>query len=120
VFQIGFSKNYVPEHWDRATQRHTALKITLTRTLTPNLNSFRPSCPLCLCGESLRRFYRSVMALLFSGAPGGEVSKVAPIDKLSVVVAMALAILFLRERINPREGLGAGLIVLGAVLLALK
>jgi len=50
----------------------------------------------------------------------GEVSKVAPIDKLSVVVAMALAILFFRERINAREGLGAGLIVLGAVLLAWK
>ena len=50
----------------------------------------------------------------------GEVSKVAPIDKLSVVVAMALAILFFGERINAREGLGAGLIVLGAVLLAWK
>jgi transporter family protein len=50
----------------------------------------------------------------------GEVSKVAPIDKLSVVVAMGLAILFFRERINAREGLGAGLIVLGAVLLAWK
>ena len=50
----------------------------------------------------------------------GEVSKVAPIDKLSVVVAMVLAILFFRERINAREGLGAGLIVLGAVLLAWK
>jgi transporter family protein len=50
----------------------------------------------------------------------GSVSKVAPIDKLSVVVAMALAILFFREKINPREGLGAGLIVLGAVLLAWK
>jgi len=50
----------------------------------------------------------------------GTVSKVAPIDKLSVVVAMALAILFFREKINPREGLGAGLIVLGAVLLAWK
>jgi len=50
----------------------------------------------------------------------GEVSKVAPIDKLSVVVALGLAILFFRERINAREGLGAGLIVLGAVLLAWK
>ena len=50
----------------------------------------------------------------------GEVSKVAPIDKLSVVVAMALAILFFGERIDARQGLGAGLIVLGAVLLAWK
>ena len=50
----------------------------------------------------------------------GEVSKVAPIDKLSVVVAMILAILFLREKINVREGFGAVLIVSGAVLLAWK
>src|SRR6516162_11865976 len=34
----------------------------------------------------------------------GEVSKVAPIDKLSVVVAMALAMVFLREKISAREG----------------
>jgi bacterial/archaeal transporter family protein len=48
----------------------------------------------------------------------GEVSKVAPIDKLSVVVAMVLAVAFLGERLNLREGAGAGLIVLGAIVLA--
>ena len=48
----------------------------------------------------------------------GEVSKVAPIDKLSVVVAMSLAIAFLGEKLNLREGIGAGLIVLGAIVLA--
>jgi bacterial/archaeal transporter family protein len=48
----------------------------------------------------------------------GEVSKVAPIDKLSVVVAMALAIAFLGEKLNLRGGVGAGLIVLGAIVLA--
>jgi transporter family protein len=50
----------------------------------------------------------------------GEVSKVAPIDKLSVVVAIALAILFFREKLNVREGFGAGLIICGAILLAWK
>ena len=48
----------------------------------------------------------------------GEVSKVAPIDKLSVIIAMALAITFLGEKLNPREGIGAGLIVLGAIIIA--
>ena len=48
----------------------------------------------------------------------GEVSKVAPIDKLSVVVAMALAIAFLGEKLSLRGGIGAGLIVLGAIVLA--
>jgi transporter family protein len=48
----------------------------------------------------------------------GDVSKVAPIDKLSVVIAMALAIAFLGEKPNLREGIGAGLIVLGAIVIA--
>ena len=50
----------------------------------------------------------------------GAISKVAPIDKLSVVVAMALAITFLGEKLDLREGIGAGLIVLGAIVLAWK
>jgi transporter family protein len=50
----------------------------------------------------------------------GEVSKVAPIDKLSVVIAMALAIAFLGEKLSLRGGIGAGLIVLGAIVLAWK
>ena len=48
----------------------------------------------------------------------GDVSKVAPIDKLSVVVAISLAIAFLGEKLNLRDGIGAGLIVLGAIVLA--
>ena len=50
----------------------------------------------------------------------GEVSKVAPIDKLSVVVAIAFAILLFGEKINFREGFGAGLIIFGAFVLAWK
>jgi len=50
----------------------------------------------------------------------GAISKVAPIDKLSVVVAMALAITFLGEKLDLREGIGAGLSVLGAIVLAWK
>jgi|ERR1700736_6691846 transporter family protein len=48
----------------------------------------------------------------------GEVSKVAPIDKLSVVVAMVLAIALLGEKLSVRGGIGAGLIILGAIVLA--
>jgi transporter family protein len=43
---------------------------------------------------------------------------VAPIDKLSVVVAMVLAMAFLGEKLNLRDGIGAGLIVLGAIVIA--
>ena len=48
----------------------------------------------------------------------GDVSKVAPIDKLSVVVAMVLAIALLGEKLSVRGGIGAGLIVVGAIVLA--
>ena len=48
----------------------------------------------------------------------GEASKVAPVDKLSVVVAMVLATLFLGEHLTWRYGIGAGLIVAGAVIIA--
>src|SRR2546423_575467 len=48
----------------------------------------------------------------------GEASKVAPVDKLSVVVAMALAVVFLGESLSWLHWLGGALIVAGAGLLA--
>jgi transporter family protein len=48
----------------------------------------------------------------------GEASRVAPIDKLSVVVAIALAALFLHERVTWHHWLGGLLIFTGAVVLA--
>ena len=50
----------------------------------------------------------------------GEASRVAPIDKLSVVLVIVLSVVFLGERLNLRESAGAGLIVVGALLLAWK
>lgn len=50
----------------------------------------------------------------------GEASKVAPIDKLSVVFVLIFAAMFLGESLSWRTGLGGGLIVAGAVVLALK
>ena len=48
----------------------------------------------------------------------GPASKVAPVDKLSVVVAMALAALILREQLTWQHWLGGALIVAGTVVLA--
>jgi transporter family protein len=50
----------------------------------------------------------------------GPASKVAPIDKLSVVLVALFAVLFLGERPAPRDWLGIALIAAGAVVLALK
>ncbi len=49
----------------------------------------------------------------------GKVSQVAPIDKLSVVFAVILSILFLVEKVSIISGLGVGLIAICAILVAL-
>jgi bacterial/archaeal transporter family protein len=49
----------------------------------------------------------------------GKVQQVAPIDRLSVVFAIILAFLFLGEHITWKVGIGAALIVVGAILIAL-
>jgi transporter family protein len=48
----------------------------------------------------------------------GEASRVAPIDKLSVVVAIVFAAIFLHERLTWQHYLGGALIAAGAIVLA--
>ncbi|MBJ6362008.1 EamA family transporter [Paenibacillus sp. GCM10012307] len=50
----------------------------------------------------------------------GKVSQVGPIDKLSVVIAVVLAVLFLGERLSWINAAGVALIAVGALLVALK
>jgi len=50
----------------------------------------------------------------------GEAARVAPVDKLSVIFAIVLAGVFLRERITWQHWAGGTLIVAGALLLAWK
>ncbi|MCI8870034.1 MAG: EamA family transporter [Lawsonibacter sp.] len=49
----------------------------------------------------------------------GEVSKVAPIDKLSTVITLILAFVFLHERFTPKSLLGCALIGAGTLLMVL-
>lgn len=49
----------------------------------------------------------------------GEVSKVVPIDKLSVVITLILSFIFLREQFTPKTALGALLITIGTLIIAL-
>lgn len=55
----------------------------------------------------------------FRALSTGPVSSVAPIDKLSFVLAMLLGVIILREKVSPNQMAGAGLIVAG-VLVTLK
>lgn len=48
-----------------------------------------------------------------------DASKVAPIDKLSVVITMVLAALILHEQFSPRSILGCALIAAGTLLMVL-
>ena len=48
----------------------------------------------------------------------GEVRKVVPVDKLSVVLTLILAFVFLKEPLSLRAFLGCVLITAGTVLLA--
>ena len=49
----------------------------------------------------------------------GQVSKVAPIDKLSVVFAITMGIIFLGEKLTWQTALGGGLILCGSLVIAI-
>ncbi|RVJ39316.1 EamA family transporter [Sinorhizobium medicae] len=48
----------------------------------------------------------------------GDTARVAPIDKLSIVLVALFGVLFLGEKLNLMNWLGVGLIAAGALLLA--
>jgi bacterial/archaeal transporter family protein len=50
----------------------------------------------------------------------GDAARVAPIDKLSVVLVAVFGVMFLGERLSAQNWLGVALIALGAVLVAFK
>lgn len=49
----------------------------------------------------------------------GEASKVVPVDKLSVVITLALAFVFLHEKITVKSALGCVFIGVGTLLMVL-
>jgi len=53
----------------------------------------------------------------FKALETGDVSKVAPIDKLSVVFAMLLAFIFLKEPADPKVLIGGALIAMGTIVI---
>ena len=50
----------------------------------------------------------------------GDASKVAPVDKLSLVLVAIFAVTFLGERPSLRDWMGIGLVAAGVLLLAIK
>ncbi len=56
----------------------------------------------------------------FKALQAGDVSRVAPIDKLSVVITICLAFLLLKEPVNTRVIIGALLITAGSIVMLIK
>lgn len=55
----------------------------------------------------------------FTALKYGKVSQVAPVDKLSVVLAATAAVVFLHETVSVMSAAGIGLITAGIILVAL-
>ena len=62
-------------------------------------------------GASWLFYYRAIQI--------GEVSKVVPIDKLSVVITLILAFAFLHEKFTWKSAVGAALITAGTLVMVL-
>lgn len=56
----------------------------------------------------------------FKALQVGDVSRVAPIDKLSVVITICLSFIFLKEPVSPRVIAGALLITAGSIVMLIK
>ena len=82
--------------------------------------------PLTVPGRAL--FFLSLSALAtgaswicyFRALKIGEASRVAPVDKLSVVLVAIFAVLFLGERPALKDWTGIALVAAGVVLLAMR
>jgi transporter family protein len=55
----------------------------------------------------------------FVALKNAEVSQIVPIDRMSVVFALLLAFFILGEKISLKAGIGAALVVVGGILIAL-
>ena len=62
-------------------------------------------------GASWLCYYRAIQI--------GEVSKVVPIDKLSVVITLVMAAVFLHEKFTPKSMIGCALIGAGTLFMVL-
>lgn len=56
----------------------------------------------------------------FKALQTGDVSRVAPIDKLSVVITICLSFLILKEPVSPKIIIGALLITCGSIVMLIK
>lgn len=84
------------------------------------------SNPLSLPGKTLAFLFLSAVATgaswlcYFRALQMGDASKVAPVDKFSLVLVAVFAVVFLGERPSLQDWLGIGLVASGVLVLAFK
>ena len=109
---------------DFATLVRTVVIVAVLGTFVAATGKWRN--PLALPHKSVTFLVLSAFATgaswvcYFRALKIGEAAKVAPVDKLSVVLVAVFAVAFLGERPAPREWLGIGLVALGVLVLSLR
>ena len=63
--------------------------------------------------------HRALLDIYFKALQLGKVLQVAPVDKMSVAIAIILAVLFLGEPLTVKSAVGALLIICGTLVLIL-
>lgn len=84
---------------------------------TDGIKSLAPRTWLFLCLSGLAT--GASWACYFHALKLGPASKVAPLDKLSVPLVVVLAAVLLGEKLDWKTALGAALITIGAIVIAL-
>lgn len=105
----------------------TAIRVSFVLVLTWGIVFFTGAAKgiKTLGGNTLLFLFLSAIAtgcswlFYFKALQIGDVSKVAPVDKLSVAITILLAILFLGEPASMKTILGALLITAGSLVLLL-
>jgi len=109
---------------DYATLIRTAVILAVLGALVYVTGKWRN--PMSLAPKSALFLVLSALATgaswvcYFRALKLGDASKVAPVDKLSVVLVAIFAVTFLAERPTMREWLGIGLVGIGVVVLSFK
>lgn len=80
-------------------------KLTMNNVLWLSLSAFTTTCSWI--------FY-------YKALEGGEVSTIALIDKGSIVVAVVLAVVILKERLTLQTIVGAAMVLAGIIVIARK
>lgn len=109
---------------DFATLFRTAVILLVLAALVPALGKWQD--PLALRPRTVLFLVLSGLATgaswlcYFRALKASDASKVAPVDKLSVVLVAVFAVAFLGERPSAREWAGIGLVALGVFILGLR